>query len=143
LESESMESTPGCRSRLRSDSDQKGRLRLWIATPTLESLPSLDVKSFVKQADDLWIVHQQQASTPANLIVSQVRQKTSSFKSSAKSSSAKSGRPCQPPQDTTVCFYHFNYGVKARQCKPPCSWASSVNACEMFGDSGNSSAGFI
>ncbi len=27
-----------------------------------------------------------------------------------------------PPAGSTLCFYHFNYGVQAQRCRPPCTW---------------------
>jgi hypothetical protein len=26
----------------------------------------------------------------------------------------------QPPSDSQLCFYHYNFGRQARNCQPPC-----------------------
>lgn len=28
----------------------------------------------------------------------------------------------QPPPDSQLCFYHYNFGRQARNCQPPCRW---------------------
>lgn len=40
------------------------------------------------------------------------------------------GQPQTEPstcQDDTLCYYHRRYGNKALKCKPPCTWAQSLN----------------
>jgi hypothetical protein len=109
----------------------------------LAAVPFNPITTFVAQADYFWVTRQQLGSTSQASAVMQVRNRPNS-RPAATSSSRTSTRQTlrQPPESSTVCFYHFNYGIKARQCRQPCNWAS-VNACSLRDGSGNDSPGHL
>jgi hypothetical protein len=38
--------------------------------------------------------------------------------------------PARPGDSTGLCFYHDNFGKRARKCKPPCSWSGNSQAAD-------------
>lgn len=73
---------------------------------------------------------QQQLSTATRCTCQHPSSDSSSFSRSRSRSPSPSRSPLpQPPPGSNLCFYHYNFGGRARKCVAPCSF-SSLNSLQ-------------
>jgi hypothetical protein len=87
------------------------------------------------EADKIWSARGGAAAVHAEAAAAAVpRSPSPSITGSSRRSATPAARgrdkkkataPRQPPDGDGRCFYHFNYGSKARNCQPPCSQAGN------------------
>lgn len=86
--------------------------------PVLAAQDIDDPRLLAQKADALWLARSaQQGATVFPM-----------FRKQNGTTSVPRRRPTKNDIDTGLCFYHEKFGVKARQCRPPCSFQGNGQA---------------
>jgi len=89
-------------------------------------------RELAEQADKIWDARQGRADTA---VVAAIREKSPgrSGRSYRRQSPGRRGRD-STPGNSSLCFYHRNFGKKAHQCRPPCEWTGNGEAATSGGN---------
>lgn len=88
-----------------------------------------DARALATRADELWDAAGRPCTTAVTAVTTERARTPSPHKGKkfqrGRSKGGRKGNRSATPANSELCFYHENFGKKARQCQEPCSWSEN------------------